>query len=270
MLAMIAVGISLVVGGALTMTSQTEAQGQTRSYKRVWIKTPPAQGQPVGPSANAVGPLSLYLPLVSLPDLPLQLRAAADTDVIEGRPDSNFGSSSSLWIGNHDGFCTDDNFNGGASRGLVRFDLSSVPANRIIAKATLYLHTVGLCWNTRSVAPISISPIIESWSSSTVTWASQPPIGAVVGAVDIPLAFDTPDIYQIDVTGQVQRWMSGAEPNYGLMLHTLEQAGDDFAFVALASSERSESAPYIEVVLAPSVAGAEPLAGSSITAPTGP
>lgn len=202
-------------------------------------------------------PAPLYLPFLALPPPLPRLPVVADADILAGRPTTNFDNSSSLWTGNHSAFCTSSPFDGGTSRGLLRFDLSSVPANVSITKATLYLRAVSLCRNTRSIAPISAYRVTESWSASAVTWENQPPIGEAVGSVDIPLAAASLAWHTLDVTEQVRRWAAGAEPNYGLMLRTVEDTGPDFAFVGFASSNWSGYEPYIEVVFSATPGSAE-------------
>jgi hypothetical protein len=193
--------------------------------------------------------------------------SVADTSVIQGKPNTTFDRMSSIWTGNHDGFCTDDSFNGGASRGLLRFDLSGVPANKPITRATLHLRAVGVCYGTSGSASVNVSPAMGEWAVSTATWENQPPIGVALGAINIPFEPAPLAWYQIDVTGQVQHWASGTDPNYGLILTTGEGSGDDFVFVAFASSEWSEYAPYIEVAYGAQAASAAQIASTPAATP---
>ncbi|HEY52038.1 MAG TPA: DNRLRE domain-containing protein, partial [Caldilineae bacterium] len=83
-------------------------------------------------------PTPLYLPLILLgiPQPPPGARtliSIADTTLLEGYPSSNLGDASDMWVGYDDELDP----NAKIARGLIKFDLSSVPNGATIQNATL-------------------------------------------------------------------------------------------------------------------------------------
>lgn len=70
----------------------------------------------------------------------------------------------------------------------------------------------------------------------------------------IPFAAESLTWHAIDITEQLRRWVSGAQPNYGLMLRANESTEGNFVFAAFATSELSQYSPYVEVVFGPAPA----------------
>lgn len=106
---------------------------------------------------------------------------------------------------------------GNSEQILVRFDLSSVPANARVQTAIAWLHLKAL--KTHPEGAISVHPIEADWGETTVTWES---FGGRYGASvlgTIP-AQDTGDVWvAVNLTAQVQAWVNG-QPNYGILLET--------------------------------------------------
>ena len=126
---------------------------------------------------------------------------AGDAYVNSAYPTTNYGGLSNLYVGN-----------GGTA--LIQFDLSSLPAGTTpaqIGKATVKLYV-----NRINVSGlVSVLPVTNSWSESTVTYATIPALGAA-------LATFTPTAAQqfivIDITSLVQGWVTTPASNYGIAL----------------------------------------------------
>lgn len=104
-------------------------------------------------------------------------------------------------------------------RGLVKFDLSSIPAGSTVTSATLYLYEQG----NKLGQTTYIYRVTSNWSENTVTWNSWPTPG---GNFDSGTAYFSfiPDqnncMVTLDITSLVQAWVNGTYSNYGLMLYS--------------------------------------------------
>jgi plastocyanin len=125
--------------------------------------------------------------------------AFADARTQGGSPDANF----------DDGFLYVATLNGHIS--FVRFDLSVLPLGATIEAARLELNAP-----TQNDGPnnVELGRIDADWSDDTLTWNNQPAItwgGPVTNVAG-------PTLATWDVTAQVRRWHSGADPSYGFAL----------------------------------------------------
>jgi hypothetical protein len=138
----------------------------------------------------------------------------------------NYGSSPILWVGG-----TNANSN---TRGLLRFNLSTIPANAIILDATmqLWVETV-----PDSDINISIHRLTENWDEGYqdtavavdgVTWDvadTDPLVDWVDGGEFDPLSYNLTTVYttesnvwhDFNITTLVQEWVVDT-PNYGLIM----------------------------------------------------
>lgn len=128
------------------------------------------------------------------------LSASGDTFVSAFEPFQNFGDRPHLRAGLLD-------------ESLVQFDLSSVPSSAAIDSATLKLFVV----DYDSWAPTNVHRVTAAWDASQATfWNFRQRFEAT------PLAGFTAvhDRSQksIDLTTQVRRWVTGVQPNYGVLL----------------------------------------------------
>lgn len=188
----------------------------------------------------AVG-MRVYLPstLKNYPPVGTDtLYATADAGVLQGASTTNFGSATDMWVG------YDHCLGGQIGRGLVQFDLSSIPGTATINQATLYVRLVNSCDIGERTHTVTAYRTGSSWSESSVTWNSQPGIGEAYGSVAIPSR--TWGWYALDVTDLVRAWMAGTYSNYGVMLRGPEGSGDDSARLGFYTSESSYD-PYLEV-----------------------
>lgn len=155
--------------------------------------------------------------------LTLQPSAGIDTFLYEGSPTFNYGSAIRISVG----------LAGGINhRGLLQFDLSSVPTKVRITAATLVLHA----YNVTSSAVAETIGVYRSrieWFEGNVdnttlgagvngsTWNLRNNNGSLswTGA-DWEAATSTQVVqnigdYSFDVTNDIQAWVYGTAPNYG-------------------------------------------------------
>ena len=167
--------------------------------------------------------------------------AVEDASALQGAPNLNDGSDLTMWVGyDH---CP-DSING-VNRGLVKFDVSSIPAGMPIDSATLHLYLAGSCDLDNRTHTVTSYRITNNWTEGTVTWNTQPSIAEAHGSGTV--ASQSWGWYTLDVTGLVRGWANQHYPNYGLMLRGPEGSGNDSARLSFATSEASGYEPYITV-----------------------
>lgn len=139
------------------------------------------------------------------------LEPVADATIAAGSPDENFGVpgpsplSTNLVAGKNLGDWT----SGPADeelRALVRWNLSTLDPSAPITEARILLEES----NTSvpmSGARLQIDFVRGAWEEEVVTWANKPP------AEPSPL---------LGVTGEVQNWLAGIEPNEGVLLRLMD------------------------------------------------
>jgi hypothetical protein len=151
------------------------------------------------------------LPICANPALVTGLLPSGDTYIDENVPNSNHGSETTFRVRSN---------NNSERRGLVRFDLSGIPADATINSANLYLY------ETRQIPGQTtyLYRVTHTWSEGSVTWNNPWTIHG--GNFDKSIAFDsflpnqTNCMVTLDLTDLVQRWVNGTYPNYGVLLYT--------------------------------------------------
>jgi hypothetical protein len=132
----------------------------------------------------------------------------ADAYIDQYNSNSNFGGYPSLRVGFSSAV---DLFH---NRALVRFDLSSLPADATIRSAYLEAY---LTRGSGSLTQASMGAyfVTSAWSESSVTWNTMPsfdPVG-IAGSVDA-----SPGYKSWNVTSFAQTWQSDPTSNHGLQL----------------------------------------------------
>lgn len=123
------------------------------------------------------------------------------------------------------------------------FDLSALPTDPDVRKAILRL------WVLAAFAPgtVEVLPIVEPWQESTITGASSPALGAPVASISLATS-DALHFVNVDITGLVQDWASGAVDNHGLALRGTDGGAVNVVFDTKESILHSH-APELEVAL---------------------
>jgi len=116
-------------------------------------------------------------------------------------------------------------------RGLLDFDLSSVPTDATVTSSSLSLyHNPSASSGNPGHSQLSgsneavLQRIIAAWDESTVTWDNQP---ATTTQNEVMLSAslnDTLDYLDIDVTALVQEMVSTPSENFGFMLRLQSEA----------------------------------------------
>jgi hypothetical protein len=107
--------------------------------------------------------VAAMLSLVALSAQPasLILTPAADTTMIEVAPTNSNGGQ--------DFFNTGTTQNGTRNRGIMRFDLDSLPANAVILSASVVISVVKLPAEPAAAAPFSLHRMFRDWGEGTNT-----------------------------------------------------------------------------------------------------
>lgn len=147
------------------------------------------------------------------------LYPVADACVVQNSPSFNAGNTVDMWVGRDE-----DDSNMGVLRSLVQFDVSSIPAGTTITSATLRVYLVGY-WDYRNRwRTVTSYRLAGAWQETTVNWNNCPAYAETYGSVDT-ISNGVWQYYDLDVTALAQAWISGAYPNYGLMLRGPEISG---------------------------------------------
>ncbi|MFN7938783.1 MAG: DNRLRE domain-containing protein [Bryobacteraceae bacterium] len=146
---------------------------------------------------------------------------------------------------------------GGGNRSLLRFELGVLPAGlppAQVVKATLILHVN----RVNAAGPVKLSLLQGQFAEATVTSATAPPAGGLVGVANLVAG---PNL--IDVTAAVQQWVGAPASAFGLDLSVDPSAATN---VQVDSKENTATsyAAVIRVVLS----GPQGVAG--VRGPTGP
>jgi hypothetical protein len=162
------------------------------------------------------------------------LLPAADAYLQEGRPSEASGDAAEVSI--------DASARGGQTQGLLRFDLSEIPAGSEVASAILALQT------TDGGKGAEFHRMLRAWGEDA-TWESMDAgIAADDGEAARSADFSTGGVdggpATFDVTAPVQVWVNGA-PNFGWVLLPLGANGWDFA------TRESATPPQLAITYVP-------------------
>jgi hypothetical protein len=142
------------------------------------------------------------------PGVPPGYSPSDDAFIKSSSPTSNFGSLPDIEVRPD---------SDGNRRGLLRFDLSSIPPGSIITSASLYLYEE----DKKPDQVTYIYKVTTDWNENSATWDSPwlNPGGDFDGSNPYAsfLPNQTDCMLTIDLTDLVQEWADG-EPNYGFML----------------------------------------------------
>ena len=170
--------------------------------------------------------------VVEPPVVKVRLSPIEDTHARDGMPKLNYGRDHDMFVG--------VDWNGQKYRSFLRFDISSLPSNKIIKKATLVLTLL----NSRPPIPIGIYdiPSGETWTEYGLTWDNQPSQGTLIKSYDSgTYAGKT----EIDLTSYIEEWYTGARQHNGFMLKVLDET--ELGRYKQYGTRESTSTPYIEI-----------------------
>ena len=100
---------------------------------------------------------------------------------------------------------------------FMTFDLSEIPKNSEIVKATLTLHPREVYNGYDSSIQLGIYAVTTDWSELNLNWPSQPVTeNSPTVAIEIQRENTEPDTFEI--SSLVQEWVNSEKTNYGIML----------------------------------------------------
>lgn len=150
---------------------------------------------------------------------------------MQGYPTVNLGNTADMWAGYDDSMDPD----GKIVRSLIQFDTSGIPAGTAIANAVLKVYQVNSWDYPDKSRTITTYRIGSSWSESSVTWNTSPPIGEAYGSASVA---HTSEVWRsFNVTNLVRAWVNNGQPNHGVMLRGPEWAGSDSSWKSFSTRE---------------------------------
>ncbi len=169
--------------------------------------------------------VAFILLLIEIPSsgqtvLTLQPSGAAGVDATI----SNFPGEATTNYGTNQEFMSESksiNFTPYAKRGLIKFDLSSIPANATVISAYLSTYAYNLPGTGGHLSANNnmgyLFRVTQSWNEGTVTWSTQPPY-TTADTVFFPISDSSNQNYlNVDVRNQVQMQVANAATNYGFL-----------------------------------------------------
>lgn len=114
--------------------------------------------------------------------------------------------------------------NVGRARSLLKFDTSVVPAGTSLASAKLQLYYDSELYTGATDVTVEARRVTAPWIEDTVTWNSIN--GAIAEAwlsTVVKKANVTNVWHELDVRNIAQAWVSGSQPNYGVMVKATDE-----------------------------------------------
>ena len=137
------------------------------------------------------------------------LAATQDSYISSGFPDTNFAGSTNLNLGWQSG-------GQNAMRMLLQFDLSSIPRNAVINSAEYRIFQSQVIPVGDGNMDFRAQFMTRRWNENSVTWNNA----NFLGGASLPLG-DIPGTVgwqSGSATGIVQAWVSGQQPNFGVLI----------------------------------------------------
>jgi hypothetical protein len=131
--------------------------------------------------------------------------------------------------------------------GVIKFDVSSVPANAIIISATLNLFYRDWMDNDPAGRTLSLQTFQGDWSEETITNNNMPSFNSQVSATcNVPSA---PGVWMTaNVTDDVQKFVAGTLSNYGWIIKDDQYwGGANIPSARFYCKEHGSSIPYLEI-----------------------
>ncbi|MFT5408799.1 MAG: putative repeat protein (TIGR01451 family) [Verrucomicrobiales bacterium] len=146
----------------------------------------------------------------------IALTSVADNEIWSQSATSNYGGGAEMWTAGLNDI----------DHPIIRFDLSSIPANAIITSASMRLNKAE---GDGTVGSVAVHRLLASWLENESTWnnrATGSPWTTAGGDYDLTPAAVTAmggtGFHTWDLTNLVQDWIDGTENN-GLLLKQLNE-----------------------------------------------
>ncbi len=174
-----------------------------------------------------------YSAAFSIPALAQQAPPSADTFAYNSTPKTNYGAWPQLVVTQ-------------GATSFIQFNLSSLPANANVTKATLRLYVDAVS----TAGSFDVYAVDTPWSEGSLNFTNSPTPGlSATGTKATSISNASANQFVlIDVTTLVQEWLNGTAANNGLALKLTTSAGS-FSFDSKESPLTSHE-PELEITLA--------------------
>lgn len=174
----------------------------------------------------------------------LNVTLTGDAHVNSAHSSINYGTLSNLYVGN-------------GSTTFLQFDLTTLPAGTTSAQVSRATLTVFVN-RVNAAGSVTISPVTAAWGEYSVTSATAPATGSSIGSFPVSVAGQ---FVSVDVTAQLQAWLSTPGSNNGLAL----TSGTASALFDSKENDETGHSAQLDVTLVsqgvPGVAGAQGVQG---------
>ncbi|MFH0729253.1 MAG: DNRLRE domain-containing protein [Pseudomonadota bacterium] len=209
------------------VNTQDDGSRRFRCHTAVVAATLPVIGYPATSAVNPIEPYNQSGAAITLAATAsdasgtgngISPTSAADTQVVEGYPDSNYGSATSLYVQSASGGSYKN------ERAWVQFNLAGqIPSGVPITSAKLRLY----CWKAGTAdMPASVHGAADTWTETGLTWNNQPAFGAALGTKTLA-AGQTGLWYEWDVTAYVAAEIAGDDV-VSLMVKPVTEGNDPY------------------------------------------
>ncbi|WP_207515596.1 DNRLRE domain-containing protein [Longitalea luteola] len=149
--------------------------------------------------------------------------------------------------------CSSGGFPTCSFRSMLRYNVSSIPANAVVSSARLYLYAKTNNINGNYGNPTFgtanttlLQKATSPWNNATVAWNNQPAV-TTTGQKILPQSTNTAQNYIVDVTDFVQSWVNKPDSNFGMMLRL--QAEEYYNSMIFNSGQATDSTlvPRLEI-----------------------
>lgn len=235
------------VGQYLQITGVPTGYGGSRRFRLSEAQLSPFHGypptsavDPINPAQQSSAPLTLTA-TASDPAAGIGIEAVRDTQVVEGYPNTNYGTKTYLYTQS-------------AATGLYRnerawlqFNLAgALPVGAQVTAARLKLY----CWKagTANMATSVHGVSDDTWSESSLTWNNQPPFGAALDTQTLT-AGRTGVWYTWEVGSFVQSQVTGGDTTISLVVKPQNEGSASALTYAFNSREHTTTAlrPMLEL-----------------------
>lgn len=170
--------------------------------------------------------------IIPPPRITLGLNPTKDAFVRSSAPTLNHGTEQSMLIGRSKEFNE-------VYRSFIEFDLSSLPEEIIIEKATLKIYNQ----KETGVNQYAVYKSNQSWRERDVTWVNQPKLGELIDLID---AGNEIGYVSFDVTSSIKKWHENPLINNGFVIRAINE--NRMVFSQFSTRENIENKPILEIV----------------------
>jgi RHS repeat-associated protein len=178
-------------------------------------------------------------PTIKIAPTPSQ---SQDVMLLSTSPSTNFEGNGRLSVGTT---------STGVARSLVKFDLSTIPANTALDSAQLQLHYDQTFTTNSNAVTIETHRMTLGWDESTATWTSSSGGVGELGGTAVKPANLGSAWHSFDVKSITQAWVNGTQANNGFLLkaasETLGQGGPRYEPSELVYNGETEVYPKLLV-----------------------